>query len=64
MKLMLDCRALARLLGRSQDVAPPMALRARMRLHLVSCQDCRNLDAQLGRDTHLVRSNDIHDGRW
>jgi len=20
--------------------------------------------AALGRDTHLVRSNDIHDGRW
>ena len=47
MKLMLDCRALARLLSQSQDDAPPLAVRARMRLHLVTCQSCRNVDEQL-----------------
>jgi predicted anti-sigma-YlaC factor YlaD len=47
MKLMLDCRALARLLSQSQDDAPPLAVRARMRLHLVTCQACRNVDEQM-----------------
>jgi predicted anti-sigma-YlaC factor YlaD len=47
MKLMLDCRALAKLLSRSQDDAPPVAIRARMRLHLMTCQACRNVDAQM-----------------
>lgn len=47
MKLMLDCRALARLLSQSQDDAPPLAVRARMRLHLATCQACRNVDEQL-----------------
>ena len=47
MKLMLDCRALARRLSQSQDDAPPRAVRARMRLHLTICQSCRNADEQL-----------------
>ena len=47
MKLMLDCRALVRLLSQSQDDAPPLAVRARMRLHLVTCQSCRNVDEQM-----------------
>jgi predicted anti-sigma-YlaC factor YlaD len=47
MKLMLDCRALARLLSQSQDDAPPLATQARMRLHLMTCQACRNVDEQL-----------------
>ena len=47
MKLMLDCRALSRLLGQTQDGAPPLAVQARMRLHLMSCQTCRNVDEQM-----------------
>jgi hypothetical protein len=47
MKLMLDCRALARLLSQSQDDAPPLAIRARMRLHLMNCQACCNADEQM-----------------
>ena len=47
MKLMLDCRALAKLLSQSQDDAPPLAIRARMRLHLMTCQACRNVDEQM-----------------
>lgn len=52
MKLMLDCRALARLLSQSQDEAPPLVIRARMRLHLLTCQSCRNVDEQM----HFVRT--------
>lgn len=47
MKPMLDCRALARLLSQSQDGVLPLALRARMRLHLVTCHDCRKVDEQV-----------------
>jgi hypothetical protein len=47
MQLMLDCRALARLLSQSQDDLPPLTMRARMRLHLVACQSCRSVDEQM-----------------
>ena len=47
MKLMLDCRALTKLLSQSQDDAPPLAIRARMRQHLMTCQACRNVDEQM-----------------
>ena len=47
MKLMLDCRALSRLLSQTQDDAPPRAVQARMRLHLMTCQTCRNVDEQM-----------------
>lgn len=47
MKLMLDCRAVAKLLSQSQDDAVPPADRARVRLHLMTCQACRNLDEQM-----------------
>lgn len=47
MKLTLDCRALARLLSQSQEDAPPLVSRARMRLHLMTCQRCRSVDEQM-----------------
>jgi predicted anti-sigma-YlaC factor YlaD len=47
MKLMLDCRALAKLLSQSQDRSPALAIQARMRLHLMTCQACRNVDEQM-----------------
>ncbi len=47
MKLKLDCRALVRLLSQSQDGTPPVTRRARMRLHLVTCESCRNVDEQM-----------------
>lgn len=47
MKLMPDCRTLATLLSQSQDDRPPLAIRARMRLHLLTCQGCRNVDEQM-----------------
>ena len=51
MRITLDCRALSPLLSQSQDETPPLANRARMRLHLVTCQACRNVDDQM----HFVR---------
>jgi predicted anti-sigma-YlaC factor YlaD len=47
MKLLLDCRAMAQLLSQTQDDAPPAIIRARMRLHLMTCQACRNVDEQM-----------------
>ena len=47
MKLMLDCRALVRLLSQSQDDMPPLAIRVSMRLHLITCRSCRNVDEQM-----------------
>jgi hypothetical protein len=47
MRPMLDCRTLARLLSQSQDGAPPLAIRARMRLHLMTRQACHNVDQQM-----------------
>jgi predicted anti-sigma-YlaC factor YlaD len=47
MKVTLDCRALVRLLSQSQDGSPPLTSRARMRVHLLSCESCRNVDDQM-----------------
>jgi predicted anti-sigma-YlaC factor YlaD len=47
MKLKLDCHDVSRLLSDAQDQELPAAERARLRLHLVICQTCRNVDEQL-----------------
>jgi hypothetical protein len=60
MKLVLDCRALAKLLSQAQDDAQPLAMRARMRLHLMTCRGCRNADEQMRfvrRAMRAVRDN-------
>jgi hypothetical protein len=62
MKLLLDCRALARLLSQAQDDAPVLATRARMRLHWVTCESCRNLDEQMrfiGKAMHAQQMNPL-----
>lgn len=46
MKLDLDCKDLSRLISDRQDLKLPEAERARMRLHLVICETCRNVDEQ------------------
>lgn len=43
----LDCREASRWLSRLQDVALPEDERARLRLHLAECEDCRQVQAQL-----------------
>jgi hypothetical protein len=47
MKLMLDCRVMAKLISQSQEDSPPLAIRAGMRLHLMTCRACRNVDEQM-----------------
>jgi predicted anti-sigma-YlaC factor YlaD len=47
MKVTLDCRALVRLLSHSQDGTLPLTSRARMRLHLLTCESCRKFDEQM-----------------
>jgi hypothetical protein len=64
MKIMLDCRALVKLLSQSQDDSPPFAIRASMRLHLLTCQGCRNVDEQMRfirMAMHAVRANPLAD---
>lgn len=43
----LNCKDVARLLSDEQDRALPPADRARMRLHLVMCEACRNVQEQM-----------------
>ncbi len=47
MKLSFDCHKVSRLLSDGQDRHLPTSDRARMRLHLVMCQSCRNVDEQM-----------------
>ncbi len=48
MKLKLDCKDMARLLSDGLDQSLPAPERARMRLHLVICEACRNVEEQMG----------------
>lgn len=47
MKLRLSCQEMSRLLSAQQDADLPAPDRARMRLHLVMCEACRNVDEQM-----------------
>ena len=47
MKINLDCKDVSRLISQGLDQDLPPADRARMRLHLVICQTCRNVDEQM-----------------
>ena len=47
MKINLDCKEMARLISEGQDRDLPEAERARMRLHFVICENCRNVDEQM-----------------
>lgn len=46
MKLLPDCQEVSRLLSDGQDQRLPTKERARLRLHLVMCDTCRNVEAQ------------------
>ena len=48
MKLQLDCQEVSRLISAAQDDRLPAPERARMRLHFVICQTCRDVDEQMG----------------
>ena len=47
MKLMLDCQEVSRLVSGGMDQDLPAADRVRMRLHLVMCNNCRNVEEQM-----------------
>jgi predicted anti-sigma-YlaC factor YlaD len=47
MKLQLDCKDVSRLISSGLDETLPAAERARMRLHFVICQTCRDVDEQM-----------------
>ncbi len=42
----LDCKAISRLISDGQDSDLPPAERARMRLHFVICETCRDVNDQ------------------
>ena len=42
----LDCKRISRLISDGQDKDLPPAERARMRLHLVICETCRDVNEQ------------------
>lgn len=47
MKLGLDCQEVSRLISTRQDQDLPAGERARLRLHFVICDACRNVDEQM-----------------
>jgi predicted anti-sigma-YlaC factor YlaD len=47
MKLQLDCQQVSRLISDGLDETLPAPERARMRLHFVICETCRNVDEQM-----------------
>ena len=56
MKLNFDCQEMSRLLSAGLDEQLPAVARARMRLHLVMCRDCRNAQEQLDFLRRAMRS--------
>jgi predicted anti-sigma-YlaC factor YlaD len=47
MKLNIDCKDVSRLISNAQDQNLPSAELAQLRLHLVICETCRNVDEQM-----------------
>jgi predicted anti-sigma-YlaC factor YlaD len=47
MKLQLDCKEVSRLISDGLDETLPAPERARMRLHFVICQTCRDVNEQM-----------------
>lgn len=43
----LDCKAVSRLISDGQDLDMAPRERARLRLHFVLCETCRNVDEQV-----------------
>jgi predicted anti-sigma-YlaC factor YlaD len=47
MKIQLDCKEVSRLISDGLDETLPGPQRARMRLHFVICQTCRDVSEQM-----------------
>jgi predicted anti-sigma-YlaC factor YlaD len=46
-KFELNCKEVSRLLSQGQEETLPAPDRARLRLHMVMCDACRNVDEQM-----------------
>lgn len=55
----LNCQEVSRLLSDRQDESLPVADRARLRLHLVLCEACRNVSEQMEFVRRAVRQLDL-----
>ena len=65
MKVHLDCKEVSRLISDGQDIDMPVAERARMRLHFVICETCRNVDEQMQFLRRAMRKlNDDDRAHW
>ena len=47
MKIDLTCKEVSRLLSQRQEETLPVPTRARLRLHMVVCDACRNVEEQM-----------------
>jgi predicted anti-sigma-YlaC factor YlaD len=58
----LTCKQVARILsdGLDNEMTPPE--RARLRVHMVICEACRNVEQQFGLLRRLVRKSEPTDG--
>jgi hypothetical protein len=62
MKIKLDCKEVSRMISDGQDLTLPPAERARMRLHFVVCETCRNVNEQFDFLRRAMRSIDRSKG--
>lgn len=53
----LTCKEVARILSEGQDAEMAPAERARLRLHMVVCEVCRNVEQQFDLLRRLVRKS-------
>jgi predicted anti-sigma-YlaC factor YlaD len=53
----LNCKQVARILSDGQDAEMAPAERARLRLHMVVCEACRNVEQQFDLLRRLVRKS-------
>lgn len=58
----LTCKEVARILSDGLDVDLPAPQRARLRLHMVVCEACRNVEQQFDLLRRLVRKAGPDDG--
>ena len=62
-KLELDCKDISRLISDGLDQNLPSPERARMRLHFVICETCRNVDEQMQFLRRAMRKIDQEEGQ-
>ena len=61
MKIQLECKDVARLVSDGQETRLPTADRARLRMHFVICETCRNVDEQMSFLRRAMRQLDRDD---